>query len=224
MRILLDPTADIGSGTGTETAKAAETKETAAAKIVTMTEEKAKELFQAAMRLELIEKERAAELARKEEEKLKEQAKRGEVEEAFSKYKSASEAKIAMLQKTILDGRLEAEVANALAGVKWKTPEAAGIALKLVRDTVKADYDQSGNVVVRDALGRPAADAIKEWLASPTAALMIEPANKGGSGSQGSTTPPAADQPKSYSTMGEFYLEAIQKQRQESRKTVPFQF
>jgi hypothetical protein len=126
----------------------------------------------------------------KEEQRLIVLAQKGEVEKAFSEFKAQREAEIGNLKTSILNGVKNDTISRALLGVKWASDDAATDALDILSTRIEAVYDANGNTVIRDKkTGRPAVDAIKDWLASPTTAFYRAPSTTGGSGGGGSNPP-----------------------------------
>lgn len=149
-----------------------------------------------------------AEAERLRNEALVAQAKKGEVDQAFASFREEQDRKYQALERQYLDGERERTVSGALATASaGLRPECVEMVRELAsKGLVSVRDPQSGRVVVQDAAtGRPAAEVIKERLASPAFAVFYLPSSQGGSRASGAAatvaTPPAGG--STYETLGE---------------------
>ncbi len=151
--------------------------------------------------------EQQAALEAKEADKARLLAEKGQVEEGLKLATSQWEAKFRDatkkyedLETSLLSERLDASLASSFAGRQFagETPESQSVAASQLRLILKPQFesfrDASGAIVVRDKASlRPAAEVVKEALASPMYAHFFAPTSRGGTGSDGSR-PPATQQ------------------------------
>lgn len=79
----------------------------------------------------------------------------------------------------------ERTIAGQLGGVPFVSPEAAGQVRQLLEGRFETRTDATGAIVVQEVgTGRPAADVIREALATPAFAHFIRPTAGGGAGAQ----------------------------------------
>lgn len=83
------------------------------------------------------------------------------------------------------------ELATALAG-KGLVAGAAAQLIKLWRDELDT-FERGGGVEVAARDGRPVAQAVADWLASPEYAHFCQPTSRGGTALPGAQRPAAAD-------------------------------
>lgn len=78
----------------------------------------------------------------------------------------------------------ERTIAGQLSGIPFVSPEAAGQVRQLLEGRFETRADATGAIVVQEVgTGRPAADVIRESLATPAFAHFIRPSTGGGAGS-----------------------------------------
>lgn len=76
-------------------------------------------------------------------------------------------------------------IAGELSGATFVTPEAAAQVRQLLEGRFETRTDATGRVVVQEiGTGRPAADVIREAIASPSFAHFLAPTTGGGTGAQ----------------------------------------
>jgi hypothetical protein len=156
-------------------------------------------LLDARARLAASEAEKAREAERAEAARLKALADKGEADKALQQLRESKDAETRRereakeaLEREILDGRKESTIAAGLLGVPWDDADAAAQARQLLEPRFEAVRDAAGAVVVREkGTHRPAADVLKEWLASKPAERFLAAKSRGGAGARGgdATTP-----------------------------------
>jgi hypothetical protein len=159
--------------------------------VVPLPADEVNRLYGVARQFESLQAQQAAAVEAERQKALVALAQKGEVETAFNTFKQEQETKLATLQTTLLNRERSLVVASALAGVPFASDAAAADARELLGLRVEAAFGPDGAPSVRDrATGRPAADVIREWLASPAAAHYLKPSTAGGAGATGGHTPP----------------------------------
>jgi hypothetical protein len=97
------------------------------------------------------------------------------------------------LERQYLTEKKALAIADALSGVKFISSEAERQMRQLLEPQFAATRDAAGQPVVRDATtGRPAADVIKEAIASKGYDHFLDPATRGGSGAGATNRPEPA--------------------------------
>lgn len=138
-----------------------------------------------------------------EAERLKVLAAKGQAEDAMNQLKSAYETKVTELKaqneatdRNWLDEKLSSTLAEALAGVEFAGVDplvTAQHVRKLLASEIEATMGRDRKpVVVERQTRQPAAEYIRDRLASPEFALYLKPAGKGGSGTDGTRSQPRA--------------------------------
>jgi hypothetical protein len=195
-RILLDPTPVDGGGTATPTPTptvpptATPPPTPTAPPVVPLTVDEYNRLKAAERRLADADADAQAKLDAKERERLKALADKGETEQALTQLEQKWQGKYTSRDQQFVDlereyfGEKKVNAIHAqLAGVRFRSPEAATDALDKLDRRLEARRDDSGKVIVRcRETGRPASDVIKESLASPAFAHFLEPTSQGGGG------------------------------------------
>lgn len=149
-----------------------------------------------------LQKAQAAALEAKQAEVIQALAEKGKVQEALEEQRKQWEAKygetaakLTQFEQQVFAERKDATLANAFQGIPFAgaTPEdrsnTAAMVRRLLQDDFETARDASGSLVVRDKVsGRPAADVIRERLASPQYAIFLAPTTRGGAGGDGTRT------------------------------------
>jgi len=151
-------------------------------------------------RLQEFQRQQEAALELKENERLRALAEKGQIEEALDQQRRSWEQKHAeavsrytLLEQQVFGERKSAAIAEALQGRAFvgESPEqkaaAAAMVRRLLQDEFETVREASGALTVRErATGRPAAEALRERLDSPTFAIFFAPTSRGGAGGDAS--------------------------------------
>lgn len=148
-------------------------------------------------------KQRQAEIEAKETERLRVLAEKGQVEEAFKQHREMHEKKLAeeqaryaSLESSLLSREKATVLAEALMGRSFASEEASTQLRQLLDMRFEASRNAAGQIEVREKGSlRPAADVMKEVIASPSYAHFFAASSSGGSGSDGSRPPAPPQQP-----------------------------
>jgi hypothetical protein len=138
-----------------------------------------------------------------EQARIAEIAKREGAERALAEQKTLYDAKVAEWQQKYNDltGSLHAEkkaavIAENLTGYDYTSPEAASDVRLILERELETAIDAAGNVTVRQrGTGRPAADFIKDIMATPRMGHFIRAASRGGTPAQHAAAAAAAQVP-----------------------------
>lgn len=168
---------------------------------VTMSAEDAARLYALRDRLATIETERESERRQREEAAALEQARRGELEQAFNAQRSQWEQRLAEVQTSYLNSETDRTIASAVAGFSFRSPAAAQQAQAILRAAVESRLENGRVAVVERGTGRNAADVIRERLGSPDFEHFLAPSGHAGTARPGQSpaaaaappAPPAAD-------------------------------
>jgi hypothetical protein len=212
-RILLDPTAETGgvvpvsatpppaAPTPAPVAATPPAPPAASPPTIPLTVEEYQRLRETERRLGEFQAEKARELQDKESARLKALADKGESDKALAEQRATYEARVqeasdryANLESLYLGEKKANVIGDALAGIKFVSPDAERDARAKLAVAVTAARDAAGTIVVRDPTGRPAADVIREALASPAYAHFLAADARGGT-HRGSAATTAADPP-----------------------------
>lgn len=216
-RIHLDPTAETGGGaaatpatpaaTATPTPNASPTPtSTQPPGKVELSAEEYRRLLDNQARLNEIEAERQREIDAAKQREIDALAKRGEADTALAKareqhaeeLRKERERNSALEAERLADRKADA-IKSGLLGVAFSNPAHGPRQVELLlANRLESVRDSAGQITVRDKVtGKPAADAIAEWLASEEANHFLAATNGGGSGSRGGSattpTPKGAD-------------------------------
>ena len=164
-------------------------------------------------RLQDFQRQQEAALELKENERLRALAEKGQIEEALDQQRRAWEQKHAealsrytLLEQQVFGERKAAAIAEALQGRAFvgESPEqrtaAAAMVRRLLQDEFETVREASGSLTVRErSSGRPALEALRERLDSPSFAIFFAPTSRGGAGGDASRpyTAPRGAQPGS---------------------------
>lgn len=138
-------------------------------------------------------------LAVEEEQKqLRIMAEKGQVEEAFAQFRTsqekeiqAREQKAATYRDRLLRGERDTVLARALIGFTWRDDFAGAQAAALLSPALDSVEGADGSVqVVERTTRRPAAEWIKDQMASPAYAGFLKATTTGGAGGGGGNPPP----------------------------------
>jgi hypothetical protein len=149
-----------------------------------------------------------AALQKAEDARLLALAKAGESERALAEQRTTYEQRVteantkyASLEQTLFSADKNATLASSLSGVTFagETPEDKAETARQLRAILEPQFDTSrdasGQIITREkGTGRPAADVLKEALASKRFAHFFAAQSRGGSGTDG-TRPAATTQP-----------------------------
>jgi vancomycin resistance protein YoaR len=149
-----------------------------------------------------------AALQKAEDARLLALAKAGESERALAEQRTTYEQRVteantkyASLEQTLFSADKNATLASSLSGVTFagETPEDKAETARQLRAILEPQFDTSrdasGAIITREkGTGRPAADVLKEALASKRFAHFFAAQSRGGSGTDG-TRPAATTQP-----------------------------
>lgn len=213
MRLLLDPVAET-SGTETATATATPTPtptptptatDATAVTGVTVSAEEYKTLLGNQAKLAEIEAQAQRDLNEAKQREIDALAKQGKSDEALAKLRESSaddlakeRSKSASLETQLLADRKSAEISSAMLGTDFVSPAAAQQARKLMEEQTESVRDAAGTVTIREkGTLKPAAAAIKDWLASADSAHFRKATTTGGAGARGGDqTNPTGDADK----------------------------
>lgn len=164
-------------------------------------------------RLQEFQRQQEATLELKENERLRALAEKGQIEEALDQQRRTWEQKHAealsrytVLEQQVFGERKAAAIAEALQGRAFvgESPDqraaAAAMVRRLLQDEFETVREASGTLTVRErSSGRPAVEALRERLDSPTFAIFFAPTSRGGAGGDASRpyTAPRGAQPGS---------------------------
>lgn len=151
-------------------------------------------------RLQEFQRQQEATLELKENERLRALAEKGQIEEALDQQRRTWEQKHAeavsrytLLEQQIYGERKAAAISEALQGRAFvgESPEqkaaAAAMVRRLLQDEFETVREASGALTVRErSTGRPAVDALRERLESPSFAIFFAPTSRGGAGGDAS--------------------------------------
>ncbi|WP_165068411.1 hypothetical protein [Paludisphaera rhizosphaerae] len=151
-------------------------------------------------RLQEFQRQQEATLELKENERLRALAEKGQIEEALDQQRRTWEQKHAeavsrytLLEQQIFGERKSAAIAEALQGRAFvgESPEqksaAAAMVRRLLQDEFETVREASGALTVRErSTGRPAVEALRERLESPSFAIFFAPTSRGGAGGDAS--------------------------------------
>ncbi len=141
-----------------------------------------------------------------EQARLKALAEKGMVEQALTEQRGTWEKKHAealtnysKLETSWLGEHSAKAVSECLNGLEFSGPnpaKTAALARRLLADEVEAVMGPDGKPLVRDrSTLRPAADYLRERLASEDFAVLLKPRSGGGAGSDGTQAPAPTQQP-----------------------------
>lgn len=178
---------------------------------ITLSVEEYQRLAALQSKLAEIELEKTREIEAKEQARIQALADKGEVEKAITAQRESFEAKLReakeradALERERLADRKAAVINEALMGVEFMSQAAARDARLIHESRFEAARDANGQVVVRDkATLRPAAEVIREWLASQDeSGHYRKSSSAGGAGAKGgesrTPTPGVAEKPASF--------------------------
>lgn len=216
MRLLRDPAPADGNGTPPPAPAAATPPAPAQAQPTSppqppeptkihLSVEEYQQFTRASARLAEIEAENRRQAEAKEQERLRIMAEKGQAEQALNTLREAKEVEIrkaeeryATLEQKWLGEKKAVTIAGALDGVKPLSAVAAQQMKQLIDLRLIASLDANGQPLVKDAAtGRPAAEYIKEAIASGEFDHFLEPGSRGGAGAAGTHRPEPARTPVS---------------------------
>jgi hypothetical protein len=160
---------------------------------IALSVEEYQRLTQSQARLAEIEAEKRQLAEAKEQERLKALAEKGEIEKALTTLRESKDVEIRKaiekadaLETQILGGEKRTVITSGMFGADFRSDAAAAQVRQLLEPQFESVRDAAGQIVVRDkATLRPAADVIRERLASPDFAHFLKPSTTGGAGSRG---------------------------------------
>lgn len=178
--------------------------------VVPVPAEELTRLYSLQAQLQRIESERQAESERLRAETLQAEAKRGAVDESFTKFRQESEAKFQALERQYLDSETRRAVQAALApSLPKMRPEVVEMVTELVAKGITAVRGADGRILIHDPVtGRPADAVIAERLASAPFQVFFLPSTPGGApgafaGAAAVPTPPPGGPAGVPQTLGE---------------------
>jgi hypothetical protein len=173
--------------------------------LLTLPVDEFQRLMAKARQLDEFEAEKARALEKKEQDRLRALAEKGEADKALEQQRTSYEDRLNQerqranaLQSALFNKERTAVLNDALFGVDFISADAGRQARKLLEDELETTTDAAGTVLVRQrGTGRPAAEVVKEQVASPAFAHFLKPTNTGGAGASGTHRPgtPPADDP-----------------------------
>jgi hypothetical protein len=161
--------------------------------LLTLPVDEFQRLMAKARQLDEFEAEKARALEQKEQARLRALAEKGEADKALEQQRTTYEDRLNQerqranaLQSALFNKERTAVLNDALFGVDFISADAGRQARKLLEDELETTTDAAGAVLVRQrGTGRPAAEVVKEQIASPAFAHFIRPTNTGGAGAGG---------------------------------------
>jgi hypothetical protein len=179
-------------------------------------------LYAVQAQLHRIENERQAEAERLRGEALAAEAKRGAVDEAFTKFRQEADTKYQALERQYLDTETRRAVQATLAPHLGRVrPENVEMLVELAGRGIAAARSADGRILIHDPVtGRPAADVINERLASAPFQVFFLPSTPGGAGVTGasaSVPTPSAGHAQGFQTLGEKIAASFAQHQQGAR-------
>ena len=220
-RLLLDPVADAG---GSPSAQPAPAPAPTPAPKIELTIEQWQRLNAAQDRLDAIEAENRVALEAKEAERLAALVAKGQADEALNQLRAAKDTAVKAatdradgLEAQILGERKSGAIATHLLPASFVSEAAANQVKTILDSRFEAVRDATtSTVTVREkGTGRPAADVIREFLASPDAAHFLRPSTQGGANATGGnrTTPTPAVTPEKPETVSDALIRMEREKR-----------
>jgi hypothetical protein len=200
MRILLNPLLIDGSGTPAPAVPAQVVPVVAApspaAPVVPseppkipMAFDEVQRLFAAERKLNEFESEKQKVLEQKEQERLIAMAKAGEAETALTTQRTSYETRLSTIEGKFHEALKLTALANATGALTFASTEAAAQARQLMSADLEVRELNGQLHVVEKTTGRPASEAIKDWVAMPRYTHFLAAAHKGGAALINNTNP-----------------------------------